>query len=146
MGCKTRMVIVNISSEFSEETMTIFRIVGEVTEVVNIKVAYIRPQYHDLEEWMSDPNNEYIGRSGVVFIHKPEGKYRWPKRASIWANPFKIGKDDRRSILEQYERYIVEKIHQHPEIYNLESLRGKKLGCWCHPEPCHGDILVKLLK
>ena len=29
---------------------------------------------------------------------------------------------------------------------SLIELEGKVLGCWCHPEPCHGDILVKLLR
>ncbi len=30
----------------------------------------------------------------------------------------------------------------------LEALgepRGKALGCWCKPEPCHGDVLVELV-
>ena len=26
------------------------------------------------------------------------------------------------------------------------ELEGKELGCWCKPSPCHGDILIKLLK
>ena len=28
----------------------------------------------------------------------------------------------------------------------LGELRGKILGCWCKPKPCHGDILVKLVE
>jgi hypothetical protein len=28
----------------------------------------------------------------------------------------------------------------------LEFLRGKVLGCWCKPENCHGDVILKLLK
>ena len=27
----------------------------------------------------------------------------------------------------------------------LLKLKGKNLGCWCHPEACHGDILIKLI-
>lgn len=27
----------------------------------------------------------------------------------------------------------------------LLELEGKNLGCWCKPEACHGDILVKLI-
>jgi hypothetical protein len=26
------------------------------------------------------------------------------------------------------------------------DLKGKVLGCWCKPMPCHGDILLQLLK
>ena len=25
------------------------------------------------------------------------------------------------------------------------SLRGKKLGCWCKPDPCHGDVIIDYL-
>ena len=25
----------------------------------------------------------------------------------------------------------------------LSELRGKTLGCWCAPEPCHGDVLAR---
>jgi len=26
---------------------------------------------------------------------------------------------------------------------SLIELKGKTLGCWCHPKQCHGDILSK---
>lgn len=29
---------------------------------------------------------------------------------------------------------------------DLHELRGKTLGCWCHPEPCHGDVLCRLVR
>lgn len=25
-------------------------------------------------------------------------------------------------------------------------MKGKNLGCWCHPEPCHEDILLELIE
>ena len=56
--------------------------------VINCKVKFIRPQYDNLREWMEDENNIYIGRAGVVFIDK----VRFPKQASPFANPFKVGK------------------------------------------------------
>lgn len=32
-------------------------------------------------------------------------------------------------------------------LYNdLEELMNKELGCWCTPEPCHGNVLVMLLE
>ena len=24
----------------------------------------------------------------------------------------------------------------------LAALKGKRLGCWCAPGPCHGEVLV----
>jgi hypothetical protein len=32
--------------------------------IVNCKVANIRPQYSNLQMWMADKNNVYIGRAG----------------------------------------------------------------------------------
>ena len=109
--------------------------------VVNVKVAHIRPFYDDLREWMKDPNNVYIGRAGIVFI---DGK-RFPSQPSPWANPFKIGQEGTRiEVLEKYRVYIRKKIKT--EKLDLETLRGKRLGCWCHPENCHGDILLEMLE
>ena len=30
------------------------------------------------------------------------------------------------------------------QLRRLRELRGKVLGCWCHPLPCHGDTLDEL--
>ena len=53
-----------------------------------VKVKNIRPNYDRLQDWMLNPNREYIGRCGVVFINKE----RYPKKLSQWANPFKVKK------------------------------------------------------
>ena len=46
--------------------------------VVNVKVNCIRPKYNNLEEWMTDPNNVYIGRKGIVFINSERFRYiKW---------------------------------------------------------------------
>jgi len=113
------------------------------SKVVNVKVANIRPKYKNLEEWMSDSNNCYIGRGGIVFI---DG-CRFPKSGSIWANPFKISKTQTRDdVLKLYEEYIKKKIIDEDLHEELEKLRGKNLGCWCAPDKCHGDILLKILE
>lgn len=111
-------------------------------KVSNVKVKFIRSEgYHNLKEWCKNPNNLYIGRKGVVFI---DGE-RFPKNSSIWANPYKIGKDGTRAeVLEKYRKYITSKIES-GEV-KLNELKGKNLGCWCHPDGCHGDILVSLYK
>jgi len=117
------------------------------TQVVCVKVDDIRPADEDLRRWMERENNVYIGRERVVFVKNGEKKERWPKRASKWANPFKIGsKYTRETCLVEYEHYIQQKINADPITYDLKELVGKNLGCWCHPEPCHGDILIKLLE
>ena len=67
-----------------------------MTTICNCKVQYIRPKYKNLKHWMEDDNNIYIGRRGIVFI---DGE-RFPKQNSIFANPFKINKNNsRKSVL-----------------------------------------------
>ena len=122
-------------------------------KVVNVKVKYIRPQYKNLREWIEDPNNVYIGRKGIVFVETDQGKERFPKQDSIWANPFKLKKGatkkDRLLSIKAYKKYIVEKLEKGEITYaQLKKLKGKNLGCWCKGDynECHGDVLVELLE
>lgn len=111
-----------------------------MTTIVNVKVKNIRPTYHTLSDWMKNPENEYIGRCGVVFIDNE----RFPKKPSQWANPFTVKKEGRDKCLELYEAWVREKIKREG-TEELKKLKNKCLGCWCKPEKCHGDILIKIL-
>lgn len=76
----------------------------------------------------------YIGRQLYM------GGWRLPK--SKWHNPYSLKTDGtREEVLRKYREYILAS----PLMNDLEELRGKVLGCWCHPEACHGDVLVELL-
>ena len=112
-----------------------------MASVVNVKVKHIRPKYAMLAEWIEDSNNMYIGRCGVVFINKE----RFPKQSSPWANPYTAKKYGREKCLELYEEWIRAKIAKEG-TEELLKLKDKVLGCWCKPDSCHGDILVKIIK
>lgn len=75
---------------------------------------------------------------------------RYPPQDSPWANPYKVSAKDpssRQRVLEQYRAYLEARLEREPGLREqLESLRGQKLGCWCHPEPCHGHVLVSMLE
>ena len=73
-------------------------------------------------------------------------------RPGKWGNPFTHIKDKKtlakyivdsvEEALNRYREYILTT----PELYeSLDELSGKKLGCFCKPKPCHGDILIELL-
>jgi hypothetical protein len=123
--------------------------------VCNVKVAYLRPQYDNLFEWVKDQRNEYIGRGGVVFINGS----RFPGKSSVWANPFKIGRDGSRAVvIRKCEEHLRNLLKEKPELVkDLMNLKGKNLGCWCvdastsecddHDQiVCHGQLLIKLIK
>lgn len=120
------------------------------TFVCNCKVKYIRPKYKNLKDCLEDDNNTYIGRGGIVFVDNE----RYPKKDSVWANPYKVDKDgDLNEVLKLYKKYIKNKIK---EGLDISELLGKNLYCWCVLEPtkynkndkkiCHGQVLLKLLK
>jgi len=31
-------------------------------------------------------------------------------------------------------------------LNSLHEIEGKNLGCWCYPEKCHGNVLIKLIE
>lgn len=63
-------------------------------------------------------------------------------RGSKWGNPFVIGKDGNRDdVCDKYEAYL---LSNQTLLDALPELKGKKLGCFCKPQRCHGDILAKL--
>ena len=66
----------------------------------------------------------------------------WTLPGSKWANPFSIKQyGTRDEVCRLYEQYI----RNNTNLYNsLHELSGLRLGCWCKPELCHGDVLVKL--
>ena len=71
----------------------------------------------------------------------PTPRSRWPTRAA-W-HSLVIGRDGTREhVIKMYEIYLR---HSPDLIAALPELAGKRLGCYCKPLPCHGDVLVKLL-
>jgi hypothetical protein len=69
-------------------------------------------------------------------------------RSTKWGNPYshKVGTKalylvkTREEAIERYEEYLL----SNPELLAaLPELRGKVLGCWCHPLRCHGHVLVR---
>ena len=65
-------------------------------------------------------------------------------RPSRWGNPFKVGRDGtREEVIAKYRTYVLSR----PDLVAvLPELQGKVLGCWCAPEPCHGDVLAELAR
>ena len=67
----------------------------------------------------------YIGRAGKG----QDGK---------WGNPFSTG--TREENINNFEEYLV---NNKELMQDLHELRGKRLGCFCKPRACHGDVLKK---
>ena len=75
----------------------------------------------------------YIGRPGQGL-------------AGPWGNKFYVGRDgNREQVIVKYYFWMRERIAR-GEIsdQDLAALHGKRLGCFCAPLLCHGDVLTEL--
>lgn len=92
--------------------------------MVKTSVVNLRVEIYDV----------YIGRAG----HGKDGYF---------GNPFTLEHESERvTILIRYEQYFYERIEKDSEFKRrVHELRGKKLGCFCKPRLCHGDIIADYL-
>jgi hypothetical protein len=103
--------------------------------VVNVKKVELNKRgYKDFKDWNNDEDHLYIGR-GLEFYVKGA-------KHSKWHNPYSLKKYTIEESLKLYEEHIIDNLYDDLD----ELLAYKELGCWCKPNKCHGDILLKLLK
>jgi len=76
----------------------------------------------------------YIGRGSP--FGNPYTHLRGATRAE-----FKVA--SREEAIERYREYFLNRV-EHDPVFREQvlALRGKRLGCYCKPLPCHGDIIV----
>lgn len=88
----------------------------------------------------------------VVNRRQVKSGYHNIARPSKWGNPFIHLKtanpnltrvETREESVDRYRSYMI--FERHDLLISLPELIGKKLGCWCHPELCHGDVLLELI-
>lgn len=78
-------------------------------------------------------------------------------RGSIFGNPFKITSIlPREDAIDLFEIWLSGRLDEYDDFYKalrpqreallkaLPKLKGKTLGCWCAPKPCHGDVLARM--
>lgn len=74
----------------------------------------------------------YIGRAGRGMT-------------GYFGNPFKLASEDRRgATLDSYRTYFLTRVAVDLEFRRrVLDLRGKRLGCFCKPAACHGDVIAE---
>lgn len=92
--------------------------------------------------------------SNTVCVNCNEDYDVYIGRPSKWGNPFTHIKNPnnknlivvatRKDAIARYREWIT----TGDGVYlldDLHELAGKRLGCWCKPKNCHGDVLVELI-
>lgn len=95
----------------------------KITRVINLKRE---PEFEGLK---SSDQYEYIGRG------------------SYWGNPHSMHEvgESREEVIRKYQYDF-----KYDKFINIDpskahELTGKRLGCFCKPAPCHGDVLADFL-
>lgn len=96
-----------------------------------------------------EPYDMYVGRELNKKFH-----YGNPfTHLTYVSTPTIVKVADRNMAIHYYQRWLegLSFTEHEPErrqwiLDNLEQLRGKRLGCFCKPAPCHGDVLIRMLE
>lgn len=87
--------------------------------------------------------DKYIGRAA------PRAKDLRCHQTSLWANPYSDVYGARRAVaMAEYRQSLRERLsgpRRDEWLFQLRLLRGKRLGCWCKPKRCHGDVIVEAI-
>ena len=92
-----------------------------------------------------------VNASSVVYIGRAFAGWK----GSVLGNPFQIGKDgSREEVIQMYRRWLWFRMQEQgqvqKEILRLAAMyaRGEsiKLGCWCFPQACHGEIVARAIR
>lgn len=74
----------------------------------------------------------YIGRAGKG-------------QSGCFGNPYSL-RDHGHQAMALFESYFQKRVEEDPEFRRrVLELRGKRLGCFCKPGPCHGDVIKRWL-
>ena len=94
-----------------------------ITRVINI---HKEPELHSSKK---SPTYEYIGRG------------------SYWGNPHSMYEngESREEVIRKYKYDFDNDKFPNKSKTEVTKLAGKKLGCFCKPAACHGDVLADYL-
>lgn len=132
----THAIIFDDGEEFPKETIFLqerkiplrfIRIL--ITRVININIQV------EFKSVKSTPIYEYIGRG------------------SCWGNPYSItgfedleeGEDPRELVINNFKYDFENDKLRTARKEDIFALAGKRLGCFCKPLACHGDVLADFL-
>lgn len=82
-----------------------------------------------------EPYDIYIGRPSILGNPYSHRTSKHPVRHLA----------TREDAIAAFREYAVKRMVEDQEFAAaIRSCRGKVLGCWCAPQPCHGEIILEL--
>lgn len=86
----------------------------------------------------------------VKICRLPNNTIPDPPKNGCFGNPFFLkninDNEEREEVLKKYRKYFYERIEKDEEFRKaILTLKGKKLGCFCAPKLCHGNVIKEYL-
>lgn len=104
---------------------------GEVLTSVKEKFVIEDTHRTTVVHCMKEEYDVYIGRANSFL-----------GESGLWGNPFEIGKDGTRDqVISKHREWIKTQPHL---LAQIRTLQGKRLGCYCSPQLCHGHTLAAM--
>ncbi|WP_130471842.1 DUF4326 domain-containing protein [Candidatus Magnetaquicoccus inordinatus] len=118
-----KTVFANDVARLREAGVVLRQIVVKITRAINIKIET------DYKNLTRTPEYEYIGRG------------------SYWGNPYAMYAEgeSREEVIRKYEYDFTYDKFPNKNKSEVYKLAGKRLGCFCKPKACHGDVLANFL-
>ena len=97
---------------------------------------------------VSNMHNDETGDRKIdeALINWAEAENRFVRidRKTEWGNPFEIpGDGNRADVVAKFTKFYLP--HKPGLLTKIPTLRGKVLGCWCHPQECHGHVIADVV-
>jgi hypothetical protein len=91
---------------------------------------------------MRDDYDVYIGRGKDPHTHEwGEWGNQFSRRETSMPSVTRVGSVE--EAIESYRDDLWQRLRDRRlSLEKLATLQGKRLGCWCAPGPCHGEVLV----
>lgn len=126
----THAIVFDDGEEFHDEIVAL-REAGIILRTVRIKITRVinikQSPNQTLE--LNPENYEYIGRG------------------SYWGNPYSMFDEgeSREEVIRKFKYDFDFDKFPNKEKRLVHRLAGKRLGCFCKPEKCHGDVIADYL-
>lgn len=82
----------------------------------------------------------------VKITRRPDNSIPNPPLFGCFGNPYKLSDFSREECINRFRKYFYDRIEQDEDFRKaVLALQGKKLGCFCKPLACHGDVIKEYL-
>ena len=146
-------------NNFIEETFEEDKRVSGISEVLQISEADgithavvfdDGEEYSEEVSWLEQHDVKLrivdIPITRVVNVRKDEKADVYIGRGSYWGNPYAMEEgDSREEVIRKFKYDFDNDKFPNKEKSKVFDLTGKRLGCYCKPAACHGDVLADYL-